>query len=296
MKKKSLFKQLGLIIEKTKKDNVSAIAGQSALFIFLSAIPFLLFFFSIIQYLPISMGMVSRALANILPNYMEPAVEQVIGEFYAKSLNVTIISIIAAVYLAAQGFHCISNGLNVINHVQENRSWFLLRLQAMWHTVLFLIDVLLVFSVLIYGRLFKLYLFRHFKYFPLIFQGLYKIRFILLFILLALYFAWAYIILPNRSKAKTGVLTFKNQLPGAVFCTIAWYILAVLISVYVADFNGFSIYGSLTKLAVIIIWLYFCMFVMMIGAEINYLYHQQINAFFAKHKLFGRKKRTANKN
>lgn len=291
MNVKNFLKKVGMIIKKTQKDNISAIAGQSALFLFLSAIPFLLFFFSIIQYLPISMGMVSQTLSNILPDYMEPAVATVIGEFYAKSLNVTFVSIIIAIYLAAQGFHCIHNGLNVINNVKENRSWFLVRLQAMGYTVLFLINILLVFAVLIYGRFLKFYLAGHYKYFPQIFQGLYSIRFILLFIFLTLYFAMVYRVLPNRKKAKQGVINYKNQLPGAVFCTIAWYFLAILISVYVGNFNGFSIYGSLTRLAVVIIWLYLCMFMMMLGAEINYIFHRQINAFFANHKIFAKNKK-----
>ena len=284
-----LLRQIGIIIEKTKKDNVSAIAGQSALFIFLSVIPFLLFVFSIIQYLPISMSVAYQALRDILPDYMAPLANSVISELYTKSFNVTVISIIIAVYLAAQGFHCLTNGLNVVNNVPENRSWFTLRLQSMWYTVLFMTNALLVFILLIYGDRLQFFLTDHFKYFPLLFQVIYKIRHLLLFLLLSLYFALVYIVLPNRKKAKPNAITYQNQLPGAIFCTTSWYILAMGISFYVTNFSGLSIYGSLTRLAIAIIWLYFCMFMMMLGAEINCIYHKQINSFWFKHRLCGKK-------
>ncbi len=288
MKRFSLIRRWRKIFAKAKKDNISAIAGQSALFLFLSGIPFLLFFFSLIPYLPISVNMVYDTLTALLPDYMEPAVASVISEFYAKSVHITVVALIAAIYLAAQGFHCISNGLNVVYHVQENRGWVRLRLQAMRHTVLFLITVLLVFLILIYGNSIQSYLIQRGEYFPVLFRFFYQIRYVLLFGFLVFYFALVYFILPNRGKAEPGTVTYRNQLPGALFSTAAWFLFSAAISIYVDDFNGFSLYGSLTRLAVIIIWLYLCMFTMMLGAEINYHYHKQINAFFQRHPLFHR--------
>lgn len=291
---KKILRQIGRIITKNKKDNASAIAGQSALFIFLSAIPFLLFVFSIIQYLPISMSVATQALQNILPDYMAPLANSVIGEIYTKAFNVTVVYVVVAVYLAAQGFHCLTNGLNVVNNVPENRSWFLLRLQSMWYTALFMANVLLVFAVLIYGGRLQFFLADHFKYFPLVFRALYAIRYLLLFIILSLYFALIYIVLPNRKKAKPDLITYKNQLPGAIFCTVCWYVLAAVFSFYLENFSKFSVYGSLASLAMLIIWLYFCLFMMMLGAEINYLYRKPIDDFLCRHHLYGAKFRSKN--
>ena len=49
-------------------------------------------------------------------------------------------------------------------------------------------------------------------------------------------------------------------------------------SVYVDYFNGFSMYGSLTTIALIMLWLYFCMYIMMMSAEVNVVF----NAYFRK--------------
>lgn len=41
------------------------------------------------------------------------------------------------------------------------------------------------------------------------------------------------------------------------------------LSIYVDYFNGFSMYGSLTTIALIMLWLYFCMYIMMMTVEFN---------------------------
>jgi membrane protein len=81
--------------------------------------------------------------------------------------------------------------------------------------------------------------------------------------ILILFFDVIFTALPNKK------LTLKKQLPGAVICGIAWYIFSFGLSVYVDYFNGFSMYGSLTTIALIMLWLYFCMYILMLSAEIN---------------------------
>ncbi|MBQ4171272.1 MAG: YihY/virulence factor BrkB family protein, partial [Ruminococcus sp.] len=63
-------------------------------------------------------------------------------------------------------------------------------------------------------------------------------------------------------------------------CAVSWLALSLGISIYVDDFNGFSIYGSLTKLAVVMVWMYFCLVCMLLGTEINRYYHGEIRSFF----------------
>ena len=49
----------------------------------------------------------------------------------------------------------------------------------------------------------------------------------------------------------------------------AWYVFSFGLSIYVDYFNGFSMYGSLTTIALIMLWLYFCMYIMMMTVEFN---------------------------
>ena len=90
-----------------------------------------------------------------------------------------------------------------------------------------------------------------------------KFRGLIMLLLLILFFDVIFTALPNTK------LTFKSQLPGATACAAAWYVFSFGLSIYVDYFNGFSMYGSLTTIALIMLWLYFCMYIMMMAVEFN---------------------------
>jgi membrane protein len=64
-------------------------------------------------------------------------------------------------------------------------------------------------------------------------------------------------------------MKYKKQLPGALFSAILWYVFSYVFSLYVDRFNGYSIYGSLTFVVVIMLWFYFCMYIILMGAQMN---------------------------
>ena len=87
-----------------------------------------------------------------------------------------------------------------------------------------------------------------------------------------------------RYKLPNKKLTFKSQIPGAAICGVAWYIFSIGVSIYVDYFNGFSMYGSLTTIALIMLWLYFCMYIMMMSAEVNVIFNDSIRKWLIKEK------------
>lgn len=40
-------------------------------------------------------------------------------------------------------------------------------------------------------------------------------------------------------------------------------------SIYIDNFANFTIYGSFSAIVLLMLWLYFCMYILLIGAEIN---------------------------
>ena len=53
---------------------------------------------------------------------------------------------------------------------------------------------------------------------------------------------------------------------------------------YVDKFNGFSTYGSLTTIVILMLWLYACMYIIMIGAYINRYFKPAYQFLAAKRK------------
>ena len=80
-----------------------------------------------------------------------------------------------------------------------------------------------------------------------------------------------YKFLPNRRT------NLKRQIPGAVFAAIGWMIISWIFSVYVDVFQGFSdMYGSLTTIVLIMLWMYFCMYTILLGGVVNVMVSDEI--------------------
>ena len=91
-----------------------------------------------------------------------------------------------------------------------------------------------------------------------------KFRTFIFMIGLFIFFLLIYSFIPRHKKK------IRTQIVGSAFASISWYIISWIFSVYVDIFRGFSnTYGSLTTIILIMMWLYFCMYFILIGAEIN---------------------------
>ena len=90
--------------------------------------------------------------------------------------------------------------------------------------------------------------------------------------LLSLVFLMLYKFIPNRKA------TFRSQLPGAVLSAVCWSTFSFFFSIYLDFFNNAAnMYGSMTTIVLILLWMYFCMIFVMIGAQVNYYFEEQFH-------------------
>ena len=112
------------------------------------------------------------------------------------------------------------------------------------------------------------------EFFPAIagFTGiLISLRTVITMIALLISFLLMYRFIPNR-KATLG-----GQLPGALIATVAWEILSVGFSIYLEYFPGVTrMYGNMTTIILLMLWLYFCMYIILLGAEVNDWYEKRM--------------------
>lgn len=265
-------------MDKCKRDKINAYSAQSAFFIILSSIPFLMLFSSLLRYTNITEGMLFKIIERVMPQYVAPFLISLVDEVYNRSMGIISATAVAAVWSAAKGVQYMTDGLNSVNDLDETRNWFVLRIWAVIYTVVFLVAIVFTLIVLVFGNSLH-----HIatKYFPFIEQAvslLAQLRGLWMLLILVFFFDVIFTALPNRK------LTLRSQLPGAVICGVAWYLFSFGLSVYVDYFNGFSMYGSLTTIALIMLWLYFCMYIMMMSAEINVMFIHCFPAWFVKEK------------
>ena len=277
-----IMKRYDPIISKCIHDNIFAIAGQSAFFIVLSSVPLIAFCLSILQNLHISTVFIEQALQSVFADDFLMQIKDFLTETYQNTLGISFISIIVTLWSASQGIHAITNGLNRVYDAYENRMWIVLRIRAMVYTVIFFVLMSVSLVIVSLGSYLDDWIQPYVSSLPDIITAIFRLRYLLVFFILTFTFASIYRNLPCISKEQKKEYNFKYQLPGAILCTISWFAVAFGISIYVKSFNGFSVYGVITGLAIVMFLLYFLMLLLMICAEINYVYHDLIKKFSVK--------------
>lgn len=262
-------------MNKCKDDKISAYAAQTAFFIMLSAIPFLMVFSSLLKYTPLTENIVLEIIQRVTPQYIAPFLISIVEEVYGRSVGLISVTAVAAIWSASKGIHYMSDGFNSVNDLEETRNWFVLRFWAIVYTVVFLVAIVASLVVLVFGNALADMAAANFPLLANAAELFSHLKGIIMFVVLTLFFDVIFKTLPNRK------LTLKSQLPGAVICSVAWYLFSLGVSIYVDYFNGFSMYGSLTTIALIMLWLYFCMYIMMLSAEINVVFGERFRMFGA---------------
>ena len=66
-----------------------------------------------------------------------------------------------------------------------------------------------------------------------------------------------------------------KQIPGALFSALGWMIFSLGFSIYFNRIGGRGysyMYGSLAAIVILLLWLYFCMCILFMGAELNWFF------------------------
>lgn len=248
---------------KCQKDKINAYSAQIAFFIILSIIPFLIVFSSLLQYTSITEDMLFTVIKRVMPQYISPFLISLVEEIYTRSVGIISITAIIAIWSAAKGIQYMADGLNSVHELKETRNWFILRFWAVIYTAVFLVAIVFTLVVLVFGNSLRHLAAAYLPFISKLITLITKLRGMIMLLILILFFDVVFTALPNKK------LTLKGQFPGAAICAVAWYIFSFGLSIYVDYFNGFSMYGSLTTVTLMMLWLYFCMYIMMLSAEFN---------------------------
>lgn len=250
---------------KVKEDNINAFSAQAAFLIMLSFFPFIMFLLTLLQYLPFSQETMLNFCLNLFPEAINGVITVLVTELYASSSGTLLsITVVTAVWMAGKGFLALVQGLNSVYNIKENRNYFRLRIVAMLYTVVFAIIMVILLTLFVFGNQLILWLTNNFpitKDFGLL---MLSIRTIVVLTILVLFFLAMYLFIPNRNSRLLA------ELPGAIVSAAGWVGFSLLYSFYIDNMSNMAAtYGSLTAIVLCMLWLYACMFITFIGAEIN---------------------------
>lgn len=259
------------------KKNISAFAASTTFFLFLSFIPMLILLCSIIPYTSLTEANLMMLITDLTPDAVDSLVVSIISDVYAKSAGVVSVAAVATLWSAAKGMLAMSRGLNEINDVDEDRNYVVVRCIAAFYTVLFLGVILLSLVVMVFGNALVKGVISHIPQMKRVFDFMLHFRLLFIVAVMIVGFSMMYAYIPNKK------LKFVFQIPGAVFSAIMWNVFSWAFSIYVERINNFSTYGNLATIVIIMLWLYMCIYIIMIGAYIN-RYFEPVYQFFSYYR------------
>lgn len=262
-----------------KDDHISAFSAQAAFFLIMSIVPFLSLLLTLIKYLPISQTMLLDTVINVTPVPFEPLVTTILEELFAKSNGAILsVSVLVAIWSAAKGVLAIVRGLQAVYHVNESKNYFVLRFISAIYTVIFVTAIILTLLLLVFSNQIYYALKSDFPTAADFISIFIKQKFLLALCLLTLFFLVVYKLVRRSNNS------FISLIPGAVIAALSWIVFSYAFSVYIDKFSDFSYtYGSLTTIVLLMLWVYFCMYLLFIGAEINSYFEVFIEN--SKHKF-----------
>lgn len=247
-------------------DNISAYAAQAAFFIFISIFPFLMLFLNLLQYIPFfsaeniegwTMEVFSPLIGELLKGIIREAGETGSGALIS-------ITTVAALWACSKGVLGIIYGLNSIYKTTEKRGYIQLRAIAVFYTIGLIVALVLVLLLMVFGNMILNLMMTYIPAIGSLANAVRIIRWLVSFGFLTLFFMFLYTVIPER-KTK-----FRNEIPGAVVSSVGWIGFSALYSLYMDMFAGRSnIYGSLAAIIFFLLWIYICMIILFVGAEIN---------------------------
>ncbi len=260
------LKTLVKFIKKCNDDQLTLYAAQSSFFMMFSLFPIVMIIISIVQLvLPFSEDEFINMVSSYIPLKMDFDISFLLKDLLSHSAGTIIsVSTITVLWSASKVVYSLVLGLNNIHHTIETRSNIIRRLLSILYTLAFIIIIIVYFVVLVFGNYIQMYLESIIPALTSASVLIVCLRTALSITVLILFFALIYKALPDKR------LKLRHQLPGAIFATAGWLIYSYIFNIYINNFSNYSyIYGSLTAIILFMLWMYFCMIILLAGAELN---------------------------
>jgi len=223
-----------------------------------SLFPLILGLVSLSVYILGSSEMVVTQVMPILKQIFPVGIDEIIKNIIAikqTSIIIAIIGFLGFLWGGAGIFRAIESTLNVIWKVKKDRPFFKKSLITIGSA--FLVFILLIASV---GATIWIN--------TIGIKGL-ATKYISLFsiVMTIFLFGLIYRFFPNRR------VRYREAYFGAVFTGLFWEVVKQLFSIYVTRIVDYSkIFGSLSAIIILILWIYYSAYIFLFGAELCYVY------------------------
>lgn len=245
-----------------KEAQIGVYASSGAFYLFLALCPSAALLCSLLPLLPFPQEAMLEYLSAVLPSVMQTLLQDIVHGMYSYSIAAFSISAVVLVWTAGRAFVGLLRGLNRIYCGYSRKYWKVYSLSILY-MMIFLVSMVLTLSLSLFHRTLMQRLTGRWPQSELMLQRMMNLRFLPAMILLAVFFCCLYKFLPSGKRR------FIDQIPGALLASALWMLLSWLFSLYLNRFGPNSVYGSLATVAFALLWIFWCMALVLLGGCFN---------------------------
>ena len=249
-------------------DRIPSLAAETAYYFFFSLFPLLLFLTPLLGLLGDGqrlMGTLLNHLATTMPPDTVSLLRRTFAEIATGSGGVGVMSVglLLAGWSGSSIFGALTTALNVAYDVSETRPWWrqmLLRLAALGMSAVVILCATIVF---LDGERIAAWTGAHFQLGGAAVAAVTVVQLAAAVALLIGLAAFIYKTLPNVRQ------TWSQVLVCAVIATTLWIVATLVFRLYVQHFGSYNkTYGAIGGVILLLMWMYYSMFVLLVGGEL----------------------------
>lgn len=260
---RKLIKNFQHISEYMGRRQIATIAAATAFWFFLSIVPIVIVCVSLLPYTSITKEQLLTALAPVLPDSMNQLIRVIIADVYSSGIGVLSVSIVATVWSSAMGFASLIRGLEDIYEQPRRAGFFMRRARGIIYTLGMILVMLLSIILGGFGQQIKALVEKYLPGSQPFFSFLLHFRFVVVIAVLTFFFLAIF-------RWSTGLRPrFGEVFPGAVTAAVGWSLFSWVFSAWVSATGSYGTYGSLVTVVVVMLWLYYCQYILLLSACLN---------------------------
>ena len=266
--KMPIYDVVEFFIHGIRKSSLLSRANSLSFTFTLAVFPTILFFFTLIPYIPVDglQDSILNALANVLPDQVYSFLELTITEIVSKhNSGLLSLGFLMAFYFATNGVIGIMKAFNRSAHAMETRSWLKMHLVSFGLLLILVTIILIASGLMILTPVFLNYVSSSgmiTSSFAIILIKVAKWIILTLLIFLSLSFIYYF--------APAGKRVFRFISPGSTMATLLSLIFIALFNIYIENFSQYNkLYGSIGTIFILMMYINMNAIALLIGFELN---------------------------
>jgi len=263
-----IYNVLEFFVKSLVEGAISVRASSVAFNFFLGIFPAIIFFFTLIPYIPIENFQIEllNLIKDVTPEFAYETIESTIIDIATiKRGGLLSLGFFSALYFSTKGINSLLIAFKATSLEFDNRNWLVQQIVSIFLTLI----VVLLVSVAVFLITISDPILEYFVSKDLLFKD---VVYYLLIIgkWLIVFFSFYFSVSSIYYFASAKKMNWKFFSTGSVIATFLGIAISIGFAFFVSNFGQYNkLYGSLGTLIVILMWIYLNSFVIILGFELN---------------------------